>query len=101
MRVVREEPEEEHRLTAMFFLHALLDVPVLRSPTSFVRRALDPSLDEPSRVLAVRHLHGALASERDDVARALVAVLNEPLWWLPSEALSLIALTSRVLIGVR
>lgn len=53
--------------------------------------AKDAGNDAAARVSACHQLRGCLPERRDAVARALVAVLNEPLHWLAGEALLCIA----------
>lgn len=80
----------------MFLLKNLIPAPLITSPRvadAYLARACDPSVAEPARVAAVRALHGVPFDHAlRRVASALVALLNEPLWWLPSEALSLLSL---------
>lgn len=89
----------------MFLLRTLLPAPLITSPriaACYVSRALDASVREPERVAAVRALHGVpFESALRDVVMRLVCVLNEPLWWLPSEVLSLVSFVRPVMhLGV-
>jgi hypothetical protein len=63
--------------------------------------AVDADVRDSDRVVALHNLRGVDVSERGRVARALVAVLNEELHWVPSEALLVIdALAPALAIGV-
>lgn len=79
----------------MFLLKNLIPAPLITSPriaNAYLTRACDPTVAEPARVAAVRALHGVPFDHAlRRVAASLVALLNEPLWWLPSEALSLLS----------
>jgi hypothetical protein len=79
----------------MFLLKNLIPTPLITSPRvaqAHLSRACDPSVAEPARVAAVRALHGVPFDHAlRTFASSLVALLNEPLWWLPSEALSLLS----------
>lgn len=79
----------------MFLLKNLIPAPLITSPRvadAYLARACDAGLAEPARVAAVRALHGVPFDHAlRNIGSALVALLNEPLWWLPSEALSLLS----------
>ncbi len=63
--------------------------------------ALDADQPGAARVVVFHKLRGAPPARREEVARALVTVLNEPRNWIPSEALLCIdALAPDVVIGV-
>lgn len=80
---------------SMFLLKSLMPAPLLTSPrtaNAYLARACDAAVSEPARVAALRALHGVPFDHAlRNLASALVALLNEPLWWLPSEALSLLS----------
>jgi hypothetical protein len=79
----------------MFLLKNLLPAPLITSrriAEAHLARACDAGVAEPARVAALRALHGMPFDHAlRDVATSLVRLLNEPLWWLPSEALSLLS----------